>query len=48
MHNDKKKIINNTKLPKSIRSIARMYPSNRVNRLNNVGLNSLKITLIDI
>ncbi len=37
-HNDKNKVINNKNLPKSIRSVARMYPSNQVNRLHYGGL----------
>lgn len=37
-HNDKNKIINNNKLPKSIRSVVKRYPSNQVNRLYYGGL----------
>lgn len=32
MHNDKKRIIKDKTLPKSIRCVVRMYPSNQVNR----------------
>lgn len=32
MNNDKNKVIKNKDLPKSIRSVVRMYPSNQVNR----------------
>jgi len=38
MHNDKQKIIEDKSLPKSIRSIVSMYPSNQVNRLFYGGL----------
>jgi len=38
MQSDKEKIINNNELPKSIRSIVRMYPSNQVNRQHYGGL----------
>ncbi len=37
-HNDKNKVINNKNLPKSVRSVARIYPSNQVNRLHYGGL----------
>jgi aspartate aminotransferase len=38
MYYDKEKIIHNSKLPDSIRSVVRMYPSNQVNRLHYGGL----------
>ncbi len=38
MQNDKQKIIRNKYLPKSIRSVVRMYPSNQVNRFFYGGL----------
>lgn len=38
MHNDKQKIIKNKTLPRSIRCVVRMYPSNQVNRLYYGGL----------
>lgn len=37
-HNDKNKVINNKFLPKSVRSVVRMYPSNQINRLYYGGL----------
>lgn len=38
MNNDKKKIIKDSSLPDSIRSMVRIYPSNQVNRLSYGGL----------
>lgn len=38
MKNDKKRVIEDTSLPGSIRSVVRMYPSNQVNRLYYGGL----------
>lgn len=38
MHNDKRRIAKDKSLPKSIRSVVRMYPSNQVNRLFYGGL----------
>ena len=43
---DKQKVIRNKNLPKSIRSVARMYPSNQVNRLFYGGLPHLGNTLL--
>lgn len=37
-HNDKKRIMKDAALPKSLRSVVRMYPSNQVNRLFYGGL----------
>lgn len=37
-HNDKKRIMRDVALPKSLRSVVRMYPSNQVNRLFYGGL----------
>jgi len=38
MNNDKKKIIANPDLPRSIRTVVKMYPSNQINRLHYGGL----------
>ena len=45
--NNKQKIIRNKNLPKSIRSVVRMYPSNQVNRLFYGGLPHLGNTLLN-
>lgn len=45
--NNKQKIIRNKNLPKSIRSVIRMYPSNQVNRLFYGGLPHLGNTLLN-
>ncbi|MEK7202663.1 MAG: pyridoxal phosphate-dependent aminotransferase [Patescibacteria group bacterium] len=46
MHSDKQKIIKDKTLPKSIRSVVRMYPSNQVNRLIYGGLPHLGNALL--
>lgn len=46
MYNDKQKIINDETLPRSIRSVVRMYPSNQVNRLFYGGLPHLGNALL--
>lgn len=46
MHNDKQKIIEDKFLPKSIRSVVRMYPSNQINRLFYGGLPHLGNALL--
>ena len=38
MQNDKQRVIRDKTLPRSIRSVVRMYPSNQVNRLSHGGL----------
>ena len=46
VYNNKQKVIRNKNLPKSIRSVARIYPSNQVNRLFYGGLPHLGNTLL--
>jgi aspartate/methionine/tyrosine aminotransferase len=47
VYNNKQKVIRNKNLPKSIRSVVRMYPSNQVNRLFYGGLPHLGNALLD-
>lgn len=47
IYNNKQKIIRNKNIPKSIRSVVRMYPSNQVNRLFYGGLPHLGNTLLN-
>ncbi len=46
-YNSKQKIIRNKNLPKSVRSVVRMYPPNQVNRLFYGGLPHLGNTLLN-
>lgn len=46
-YNSKQKVIRNKNLPKSIRSVVRMYPPNQVNRLFYGGLPHLGNTLLN-
>jgi len=46
MHNNKQKTIKDKTLPKSIRSVVRMYPSNQINRLFYGGLPHLGNALL--
>lgn len=47
MENNKQKFIRDKNLPKSIRSVVRMYPSNQINRLFYGGLPHLGNTLLN-
>lgn len=47
VYNNKQKIIRNKNIPKSIRSVVRMYPANQVNRLFYGGLPHLGNTLLN-
>lgn len=47
VYNNKQKVIKNKNLPKSIRSVARMYPPNQINRLFYGGLPHLGNTLLN-